>query len=348
VLYITSRRYLNRPSNVVDVKVYTNLDVAQLSVNGVVVGTQASVDHIFRWTGVRLAAGANAIQVTATQNGITYTDSVTWYPPRNLGGVPFARINFQPWWVPVADGYQPDYGYVFGDRGNGFAYGWDVDNSAYTWMRGVRSDVRFDTGIYMQLPGSGRVWEIAVPNGAYDVHLAGGDPSLFDGIYQIAVEGVLTISGGVNILNRSLEAWRTVTVSDGRLTITNADGSSNNKLNFIEINQISRDGGGGNAAVPPSSLGDTVPFLLRTRNGRDDAGSVSGLGSNPSFVDLTFRTLPLVVTGSSIGSPANQPSRTRRENPAFVTWSRRSELPIAIPEAVVDASRPVLDDKARL
>ena len=81
VLYITSRRYVNRPSNVVDVKVYSNLDAAQLSVNGVVVGTQTSADHIFRWTGVLLAPGANTVEVDATQDGASYTDSATWYAP---------------------------------------------------------------------------------------------------------------------------------------------------------------------------------------------------------------------------------------------------------------------------
>jgi beta-galactosidase len=81
VLYITSRRYVNRPKNTVEVKVYSNLDAVQLSVNGMVLGTQSSTDHIFRWTGVSLAAGANTIEVTATQGGTTYNDEVTWYAP---------------------------------------------------------------------------------------------------------------------------------------------------------------------------------------------------------------------------------------------------------------------------
>src|SRR5207245_11097592 len=117
VLYITSRSYINRPSSVVDIKVYSNLDSLQLSVNGIVVGTATSTDHIFRWTGVKLAAGANAIEDTAKQNGTTYTDDVTWYAPLDLGGVPFARINFQPTGVSVPAGYLPDYGYAVVDWG---------------------------------------------------------------------------------------------------------------------------------------------------------------------------------------------------------------------------------------
>ena len=59
----------------------SNLDAVQLSVNGMVLGTQSSTDHIFRWTGVSLAAGANTIEVTGTQDGTTYTDDVTWSAP---------------------------------------------------------------------------------------------------------------------------------------------------------------------------------------------------------------------------------------------------------------------------
>src|SRR5207244_7134905 len=149
-LYITSRGYINRPSNVVDVKVYSNLGAVQLSVNGVVVSAQTSADHVYVWSSVVLASGANALEVTAAQNGTTYTDDVTWYPPGQLGGVPFAYINFQPTGVPVPAGYRADYGLAFGDRGNGFSYGWDVDNSANTAVRDVMSDVRYDTLIAME------------------------------------------------------------------------------------------------------------------------------------------------------------------------------------------------------
>ena len=81
VLYITSRRYVDRPSNTVDVKVYSNLDAVQLSVNGTVIGTQTSTNHIFLWSGVTLAAGANTIEAMGTQGSSTYTDDVTWNAP---------------------------------------------------------------------------------------------------------------------------------------------------------------------------------------------------------------------------------------------------------------------------
>jgi beta-galactosidase len=81
VLYITSRRYVDRPSDTVNVKVYSNLDAVQLSVNGTVLGTQTSSNRIFLWAGVQLASGANTIAVTATKDGGSYADEVTWNAP---------------------------------------------------------------------------------------------------------------------------------------------------------------------------------------------------------------------------------------------------------------------------
>ncbi len=242
VLYITGRRYINRPTSTTDIKIYSNLDAVTLSVNGVVVSTLTSTDHIFLWPGVQLAPGANDVEVSATAaDGTVYNDKVTWYTPRDLQGVPFVRINFQPTGIPTPDGYLPDYGNVFDDRGNGYSYGWDTDNSANTYVRGVENDPLYDTGIAMEQPDAGQVWQIAVPNGTYDVHVVSGDPSNFDSIYEIAVQGVLTVSGGVNVLSRFQEAWRTVTVTNGLLAVTNADGSRNDKIDFIEINQMDQN-----------------------------------------------------------------------------------------------------------
>jgi len=40
------------------------------------------------------------------------------------------KINFQLKGGPVPEGYLPDYGEVFADRGNGFSYGWNRDIQA--------------------------------------------------------------------------------------------------------------------------------------------------------------------------------------------------------------------------
>ena len=44
------------------------------------------------------------------------------------------------------------------------------------------SDPRYDTGIAMENPAGGHVWQMAVPNGTYALHMVSGDPSNFDSI----------------------------------------------------------------------------------------------------------------------------------------------------------------------
>jgi beta-galactosidase len=78
VVYITSRRFTARTTATVPVKVYSNLDSVQLKVNGTVVGSLTSADHVFRWASVALMAGSNTIEVTGTSGATTATDTVTW------------------------------------------------------------------------------------------------------------------------------------------------------------------------------------------------------------------------------------------------------------------------------
>ena len=57
------------------------------------------------------------------------------------------KINFQTQGAPIPAGYLRDYGQVFGDRGNGFSYGWDRDKSADTRAKNI-SDPRWNTLIH--------------------------------------------------------------------------------------------------------------------------------------------------------------------------------------------------------
>jgi len=63
----------------------------------------------------------------------------------------------------------------------------------------------------------------------------GGDPSNFDSVYNITAEGLTVVTGTPNTTTRWFDGTQNVTVSDGRLTIANGAGSSNNKINFIDI-----------------------------------------------------------------------------------------------------------------
>jgi RHS repeat-associated protein len=180
----------------------------------------------------------------------TPTATSTATPTQTPTPTPFTvNLNFQPAAAAVPDGYLADSGAVFGARGNGYSYGWNADNTANTRDRNAASapDQRYDTLNHMQRNGT-FTWEVAVPNGVYTVRLVAGDPSYYDSVYRIDVEGVRAVDGTPTSTTRWLEGTVVVTVSDGRLTVSNAAGASNNKLSFIEI-----DAGGAPTATPTAT-----------------------------------------------------------------------------------------------
>ncbi|MEU7871727.1 hypothetical protein [Dactylosporangium sp. NPDC049140] len=148
-----------------------------------------------------------------------------------------ANVNFQPASSTTPTGYTADTGAVYAARTGGAIYGWSADDAAYTRLRPEAGapDLRYRTLIHAQHPTSANTWEIAVPNGRYLVHIAAGDPGFTDSTYRIAFEGALTISGTPTAADHFVEGTTTVTVADGRLTVTNAAGGSNNKLDYIDV-----------------------------------------------------------------------------------------------------------------
>jgi glucose/arabinose dehydrogenase len=153
------------------------------------------------------------------------------------------KINFQDRTSAGKPGYLADTGAVFGDRGNGQSYGWNQDNSANARNRNVSliQDERFDTFTHMQMPSNPNAfWEIAVPNGTYQVRVVSGDPgAATNAVYKINVEGVLAVdSVAAPAPGRFFVGTVTVTVTDGRLTVSNAAEASNNKISFIEITPL--------------------------------------------------------------------------------------------------------------
>lgn len=128
-----------------------------------------------------------------------------------------ARINFQP---PgeVPEGYLPDYGEVFGDRGNGFSYGWDTDLSGVMYNRRSSSfaDLRYDTLVRFR-EDKVVTWEISIDNNVYDLLIGSGDPRSLSYSDVLDVEGVVLTN--LNDKDLSDQHIAVVTVSDGRLTI---------------------------------------------------------------------------------------------------------------------------------
>jgi hypothetical protein len=219
---------------------------------------------------VVLAAGVATTSYTdsAVVNGTTYYYTVTAVnantsivpavpsesaPSSEVRAAPAftVHIHFSSDAKEMPAGYLPDTGSAYGPRSNGLAYGWNIDNSANARDRdSTRSpDELHDGFIHMQKPSDPNAyWQIAVPNGTYQVHLLAGDPDNVDSVYRINVEDGLALVGTPTSTTHWFENTVTVTVVNGLLTISNATGATNNKINAIDITQLSAATPGGNAA----------------------------------------------------------------------------------------------------
>ncbi len=194
-----------------------------------------------------------AVPATPTATPVVATPTPTPNPTT-------IKVNFQPQGAALPTGYLLDSGATYGNRGNGYSYGWNANNSANTRDRNASNaaDQRYDTLIYMQR-GALYTWEIALPNGAYQVRLVAGDATYSSSVYKVNAEGVLLVNGTPTTAKRWIEGTATVTVNDGRLTLTNASGAVNNKLNFIEISKAP-SGAAGN--IQPTAITAQMPFAV--------------------------------------------------------------------------------------
>jgi beta-galactosidase len=79
MVYIASRRHVDRTEALTDVKVYSNCPRVTLKVNGASLGEARPNDvRVFVWKNVRLAPGANIIEAEAPAGDRTVRDTCTW------------------------------------------------------------------------------------------------------------------------------------------------------------------------------------------------------------------------------------------------------------------------------
>jgi N-acetylneuraminic acid mutarotase len=205
-----------------------------------------------------------------------------------LHGVLDLHVNFQPASAAVPAGYVADSGQLYGDRGNGWVYGWNIAHTGDTRDRGKLSDQRYDTFVHTQIGGN-KTWELAVANGEYQVHVVAGDPSYNDSVYKINVEDVLTVNGTPTSSNRFIEGTQIVNVTDGKMTISSASGSLNNKIAFVDIASYESE-----PTFPAVSIAAT--HASASESGEAGIFTVSRTGATTS---------PLTVTYQLGGSAAN-------------------------------------------
>ena len=165
--------------------------------------------------------------------GDVFIDNVSLVYSDPQAGESLVKINFQPDDVSPPDGYYSDIGLPFGDRGNGFNYGWLAGENNETRNRDNHDDMRYKTLNHLQKNDAPRTWELALPNNTYYLFLVLGDAGYTDQINNVQIEDVvLRDPDGEDHFD---EFVATVQVTDGRLTIRPADGASNAKLCFIDI-----------------------------------------------------------------------------------------------------------------
>ena len=244
-VYITSRRYTTRPSTNCTVKIYSNNPSVTLTVNGTLIGTLTSTNHIFIWDNITMLQGLNQISAVSTVNGVDYKDNTSWtctnsvplpvYPDVPAGKI---QINFQKTSTTATpSGYLKDDGSIYGDRGNTYSYGWNVSLTANTRERMVATDKRFDTFMQMQTTANSS-WSIALPNQWYKVSIACGDPNYTDSYNKIDANGVTIIDFTPTTANHYGAGTAYTKVINGTLVVKANASATNAKIDFIHITPV--------------------------------------------------------------------------------------------------------------
>jgi len=245
-VYITSRRFTERTSTTLSVKVYSNCTSVTLKINGTSIGSKTATDHIFTWDNANMVVGANQIVAIGLNNNVQYNDTIVWncnnsvpaptYPDVPTGQI---QINFQKTNTSTTpSGYLKDDGSVYGDRGNGYSYGWNANLTANNRERMAATDKRFDTFMQMQTTANS-TWSIALPNQWYKVSIAAGDPNYTDSYNKIEANGVTVLDYLPTTANKFGAGTAYAHVTTGSLVVKPATGATNAKIDFIHITPVS-------------------------------------------------------------------------------------------------------------
>jgi hypothetical protein len=227
-----------------------------------------------------------------------------------------AHVNFSNNQTQVPAGYVNDTGAAYGAHGS-LTYGWlangtPTDNSVNARDRdsAISPDELHDSLIHLQKPNNpNAAWQIAVPNGTYQVHIPTGDPTAIDSVYSLNADGVNVVTATPNSLNLWADGTQTITVTNGLLTITSGALASNNKIDAIDIlpvtpptQVLALDAGGG--AV--GSFAADADFSGGSTRSTTDTITTSGAANpapaavyqNQRFGNFTY-TLPSLTAGAA-------------------------------------------------
>ncbi|MEU4689441.1 Ig-like domain-containing protein [Actinoplanes sp. NPDC023714] len=166
--------------------------------------------------------------------------------PRTATPVAFtAKVAFSDQASTPPAGYLKDYGQAFGTLG----YGWiDLEDGGPLNLVGngrdrgatTASDVRLTRLMHAQAGGKpAGAWEIAVPNGLYTVTAAVGDSgTATDSVHYLNVEDQNAVAAFRPAASaKHVTATRTVSVTDGRLTLSPKAGT-NTKFHYVDVASV--------------------------------------------------------------------------------------------------------------
>jgi hypothetical protein len=232
-------------SNRVDLS-WTNDDNNAVSFN-----VQRSGDNGDTWTTIKigLRAGTNFYADTTAAGGTSLyrvfalgaggdtlgsNIASVWVPPasdRPTVDQPW-MINFQVDRTIPVPGYLIDSGDLFGARGNGLTYGWNIDHTIQDRERGINADRRRDTLVHFRQGGE---WSINLPDDTYDVTVGIGDAG-WASTYTLNVNGVSYWNNLALAKNTFQQKMMTITVTDGKIVLdAGASADRSTKINYIEI-----------------------------------------------------------------------------------------------------------------
>ncbi len=215
------------------------------------------------WTGdIAALTDPSAASTSLTMPSSAVSVSATYKDEDVQTITPLVNVNFQPLGSSTPSDYVSDAGAAYGNRGNGFSYGWLGGDNGKTRQRSGSATQKLRTLNHLN-NGGNRTWEIGVSNGTYQVTIACGDAQYSDQVNTIDIEGVvLTDPDGED--NFDVFENILVDVTDGRLTIKPASGASNPKICYIDINSFSGDGA-------------PMTYSLTVNNGSGDGSYTAGM-----------------------------------------------------------------------
>jgi N-acetylneuraminic acid mutarotase len=231
-----------------------------------------------------------------------------------------AHIQFQPASVQPVTGYDADNGAVFGDHADGLQYGWSgPKGAAVTFRKPTHGRDTVDplhaSFATLNQKGRGSLWQIAVPDGDYSVHIVAGDPASAGVFYRVDAEGILVANGKATRSQKWVEGTEVVTVTDGLLSITAGPKSTGDKIDFIDLTQILPVVDPPVVVTPPPA---TTPPVI------------SPPVTSPPATSPPVTSPP--ATSPPTSPPASDPPPAPTTPPAPVTWSTVAPNPVAMAE----------------